>query len=703
MKKTYKYFINLMLLFGIAAGILTGCNENSSQSIGGTANGASAYFKGQKLVGNEQSLPMDLRWSLDGMPINSTGRTVNDMAWHLLTLTVVDQSQPLPTPVALKGLQFEIDPIPINNRGESVAIEDINCDTALFQKNGDTCSAYIRVTYNTSTGIDNPPVIGVNVVTNAYPYLSGMLSIAVRPLLKMAQGDYRVVLPIESKYYVGSALVSNPNQYQIIDMKNISLPPLTITQISPINNTTFTLINRQSADGSDPYYGPFSQCSLTANPGLNQVNSLPNLDSECILIYKASNASTQTIESANVSLATDAYITSPWTINTLELTANYITGKPIPENIENGSSFIVTSGSAVNSGTSKVMTNKGTLSSGSITPSSDPFNLVNISYNFIPEKIGAAPYGIPYYQDGVLNVIDPVYSPTSNEKPTCPVGKMCPAVVQTPYEPSIKPGQQILTDASSTNPVTIGTVTAFASIGNGTGSYSGNWNVGACGGASVTTNVSITPEMGEFGPFAHLHMKNSSNGHCGGTGSANYDIDVPAGTLAQQTVFDLNDRGCAGGNWNMGGSVAISKPYCNSGNDTCVIVVSLTANHGGVGGQCQETKTQSFGLNYKNPKAYLQLYNLGNFHLQTTSPSIVGFYRQSSNATLGSQNGPIAQAVSCSYKDKVCTASGLYSNGLSSTSMSYNINLNGGDTLYNGNVNFTRSDGYDLSSFIISH
>ena len=699
MKINYKYLVKSCLLFGVLLVIISGCNESSTQSVGGATNGSSAYFKGQNLASNPQDAHTNIQWSLDGLPV-TTGRDVHDMAWHLLTMTVDKKMESKPIPV--NGLQYAIYPIPIKDRGESVAIEDVNCKTAIFEKVGDSCSAYVRVTYDTSTGIDNPPVVQVQFAPNSYysESLNAMLTVSVKPLLTISQGDYRVILPIESKYYVGSALVSNPNQYQLINMKNISLPPLTITQISPIVNPTFTLINRQRADSSDPYYGPFSECSLTANPGLNQVNSLPNLDSECILVYKANNASTQTIETESVSLATDAYITSPWTMNTLELTANYVTGKPIPENTENGSSFTVTSGSAVNSGTSKIMTSNGTLSSGTIAPSSDPFNLVNISYNFIPNKLGAAPYDIPYYQDGTLNVIDPVYSPTSNNKPTCPVGKMCPAVEPNPYEPSIKPGQQILTDASSTNPITVGSVTAFASIGNGTSSYSGNWNVGACGGASVTANVSISPEMGEFGPFAHLYMSNGSNGHCGGWGYANYDLNLSNDAMSQRTVFNLNDSGCAGGNWNMGGSVAISKPQCSG--DNCSLIVSITANHGGVGGACQETKTIPYTLNYKAPKSYLQLYNFGNFHRQNTSPSVIGFYKQTLNATLGAQSAPVAQTVNC-QGGHYCTASGLYSNGLSSTAMSYNINLDKGDTLKSGSVNFTRSEGYDLSSFLISH
>ena len=81
----------------------------------------------------------------------------------------------------------------------------------------------------------------------------------------------------------------------------------------------------------------------------------------------------------------------------------------------------------------------------------------------------------------------------------------------------------------------------------------------------------------------------------------------------------------------------------------------------------------------------------------------MGIYAPWFSAMLGTQSGPVAQTVTCASGYGYCGASGLYSNGLSATSMEYNIGLFTGDVLYDGTASFTASEGYSLSEFTISH
>lgn len=186
-------------------------------------------------------------------------------------------------------------------------------------------------------------------------------------------------------------------------------------------------------------------------------------------------------------------------------------------------------------------------------------------------------------------------------------------------------------------------------------------------------------------------------------GSEKYVINFPTNYTGDDVIYSVDDGGCGGNNWDMGGSVYIKLTPCNG--DNCSVLVNVTAHHGGVGGQCQDTQTRSYTLNYSKPKMYTELSQLSNFTpFNIDNPSM--FAKQNKvnlSAMLGTQGGPIAQSITCPGRTMYCTANGLYSNGLSATNMSYNIGLNAGDMLMRGVVNFTPSDGYSLSDFIISH
>ncbi len=687
-----KQLMQICLLPVAATYILNGCNGASNAgSTGNGTNSNSAYFNGAKIAADApQSVPMNIAWSIDGLPLG-TSTDMYDTSTHLLTLTAAGMPAPLATPVPVKGVQAIFNPVPTDNRGESITVTDINCKDAVFSKNGDTCSVYLRVSYDTSIspGESKAPVMFTQFATGDYPEISGVLSINYMPLFEYPQGDYRVVSPIETKYYTGSAVASNPNQYQILSMQNLANPPLTITNITKLTNTTFTLLNRESSGASDPYYGAYSQCALTANTALNQVNYLPGIGSECLLVYQAATSSNHAIESDSISLETDAGVTAPWSVNTLKLLANYVTGESIPYQTTLGAKFLVEVGSAHSSGTSMIANDGGAyLDSGTINPSATPFNLVNVSYDFKPKNFEQAPYGTSYYQNGVINI--------ANQEIYSCSGGICG------YSPTLFAGQQILTDASSTNPVTAGKVTQVITSGS---SASNSGSVTACGGAWTSSSASITSSVDLVHQGkVHLHMDNNSTGACGSYSPQSYDADIPL-TGYSSTIYNVDNTGCGGNQWDIGGTVSIGSGVCGSyaSGGNCSYTVTVTAHHGGVSGQCQDTQTKTFTLNYVQPLIYMQLSQLSNFNEQGKSAIIVGLPGQAMSAMLGTQSGMIAQTVNCSQSIGACTANGLYSNGLSATSMIYDIWLNSGDELKKGTVNFTPSNGYTFSDFTIIH
>lgn len=692
--KLAQLFLLLTAIF-----VLSSCNGiGGTQSSNGTIGTNNAYFQGARIDSDVQSEAMNIQWSLDGFTITN-GVQVRDMAWHLVTLTATNITEPLKTPIAIKGVQYALYPKPTDGRGESVEISDINCNVAQFSESGDTCSSYIRVYYNTATGISNPPLMQVQFATNAYPTLSAFINVYYSPLLELAQGDYRVVSPIETKYYSGSAVASNSGQYQILNMKNISLPALTINTISNITNPAFVLMNRTSAESNDPYYGANSQCSLVTNEKLKQINYLPELNAECILVYKAAATSSKAVQEDAVTVGTTAANTAPWTDNTLDLIANYVTGAPIPNQTTNGANFKVVSGSAYNSGTAKVMSSTGTLSSGTISTFNDPFNVVNMTYNFKPKPFAAAPYGIRLYPSYATFAIADQIEPTTYNSNEDLGGSQ---VIWYPPKTTLHAGDKILTDASSTNPVTIGQVDQLVPS---VSSVSGSGSVSSCGGAWASSSANIKPDViSTYMSNVHLHMENNSSGHCGGSAPATFDKYIPFSSPYSTVVYDVDDHGCSGNKWDMGGKISISTNGCSG--DNCSYTVTVTAHHGGEGGNCQNTMT--YPLNFKKPYVYMQLSKLSNFNQATSNPAFAGLPGQSLNAMLGTQGGFVAQSVQCGSallpkNTAGCIADGSYSNGLSATNMSYNIGLNAGDTLYQGTANFTASEGYDLTSFNISH
>ena len=196
-------------------------------------------------------------------------------------------------------------------------------------------------------------------------------------------------------------------------------------------------------------------------------------------------------------------------------------------------------------------------------------------------------------------------------------------------------------------------------------------------------------------------MDNWSNGHCGGAAPQTFDKDIPLSGY-NTAVYNVDDSGCGDNHWDEGGLISVNGK-CNG--EDCLYNVTVSAHHGGVDGQCNSTNTVTYPLEFRRPVVYTQLSQLSNFNfnqqIKDLIPSVIGKYVEYMNATLGTQGGTVAQAVTCQAGAKSCIANGLYSNGLSATSMLYNIGLNAGDTLKQGVADFTRSEGYELSDFTV--
>jgi hypothetical protein len=689
--------VGVVILAILALFMVSGCNQQATSSIGGNGvNQSSAYFGGKQLP---QDTPpaLSVKWTVDGKELNSdipppsNAPSLSDMGWHILTLAVVNQDTPLATPIPLLGVQSQFYPNPTDNKGESIELIDINCKDAQFSKNGDTCSVYMRVSYNyEKAGIKNPPLMYVQFAPVNYRNLPILYALNVEPLLDRSQGEYREILPIET--FGGSTVTANRQQYIILQMQNIALEPLNITTISNLTNPNITLMHRASAESNDPYYADKGECSLTANSGLNQINRLESFNDACILVYQTITSTTKTVESDVVTLATDAYMTSPWSFisNDIHLVATYVQGQPIPTTFKSGAEFAVVSGKGHVVGDKMVMDSSGSLWSGLINPSTNPFNLVDVSYTYIPGTKLYAQDNVPGYSNGVLNIDEVCHyiGPFLNiEDCSSPVGN----------------GSQIITSYSNSNPVTIGNTLEKV---NPEYSESKSVSVDSCGGARTDGRIWLTTDVDAAKrDVIHLHADAGAPIHCGGWETRNLDIDVPVnGTVYQNGFFGGDDQGCGGGHWDMGGNASVSGS-CNG--NTCSYRLDVSSSHGGDSGQCHVNNSNTIVVSIPKPRIYQQLSNLQNFNYSgTISSNVVGALAgQNLSAAFGGQSSLLAQTTNCDF-DKLgnpqCKINGVYQNGTSDTAMQFQAgNLLTGDALVDAQINYNRSDGYDLANFAV--
>ncbi len=314
----FKYAI-ILLLF-----ILVSCNGGSNPN-----------HSGKQLLQNKSKISikanidsMSIDWTVDNTSPDDINTTLKDMGWHLITITVSSVDKTI-KPIPVEGLLATIYPEPSVNVGQQIQIKDINCESAVFSKVGDSCSAYFKLSYDTSKGTDNQVMFSVQMAPKGN--IAGVLSFssAVKPFESIA--NYRAVNPIENKYYSGTNIATNKNSYQILLIQNASLQPINITKLSALTNQIFTLIHRSMASGNnDPYYGNESECSLSANPSNGQVNTLTNLYDSCITVYKAPETSSSEQETERIEIATDARYFYPSWSNKYNLIAQYINGAPLP-------------------------------------------------------------------------------------------------------------------------------------------------------------------------------------------------------------------------------------------------------------------------------------------------------------------------------------------------------------------------------------
>ena len=114
--------------------------------------------------------------------------------------------------------------------------------------------------------------------------------------------------------------------------------------------------------------------------------------------------------------------------------------------------------------------------------------------------------------------------------------------------------------------------------------------VTACGGAWTKACASVVPNQGNL---YTLKVFINSHGHCGGEAPVNWeDYFFYGQQTIRKEIYGIDDTGCGGGNWDMGGWAYIEGGACSGG--WCSYKISIVAKHGGVGSQCRETNETHF-------------------------------------------------------------------------------------------------------------
>lgn len=260
---------------------------------------------------------IDISYTLDGE--TQPNLNLNDMGWHLLTLTVTSFTG---SPVAVEGVIASVSAP--NGRGQQVKVQDVNCSSAIFSGVGDTCSAYIQISYNyTAYGL-TPCLTNVKVAPGSWPNIASIGTITDNITSQTTYGDYRLIQRFETKYHTGSAVIANPNAYQMVLVQNGSIfSSIDVTTNSLSGSGSIIQIHRTNGN-NDPVYGAWSECALTANAALNQVSTLSPLSS-CILVYQAvPNVSAQSaVGVSNLVINTNATQSYPYNAISYQMQANY--------------------------------------------------------------------------------------------------------------------------------------------------------------------------------------------------------------------------------------------------------------------------------------------------------------------------------------------------------------------------------------------
>ncbi len=320
--KNCNFILIIAVLFGLSA-----CNSD----VGG-ANGTNASQNLKLMDSVNDSNVATFSWILDGRLATADDYAqVKDTAWHLLTINVTSAPQGFESRT-IDWFQIKV---PSTTYGQAIELQDINCKGAKFTKVGDSCSVHFRQTYNQEKYPQVTSVLFYNILMGLFDVkgeeLSSLRYTTSITKIDNSVAEYRAILPIESEYFAGSQVQSNKNLYQILMLQNVKPLAVNLTTLSTPQNPKFTLMHRLSTESTDVYYAGFNECSLVANPTLNQVNRLESTDDKCILVYKVDGTSTNSVEKDVINVATDAKRFYPGYPKIFNLIANYINGTPLPD------------------------------------------------------------------------------------------------------------------------------------------------------------------------------------------------------------------------------------------------------------------------------------------------------------------------------------------------------------------------------------
>lgn len=475
-----------------SAYLLTGCNSGTSSGVTPATNQNNLVAQTQKL----KSSDIGINYTLDGETLSTQTDNWNDMGWHILTLTVTSAPQGQ-SPIPVQGIWSSIGS-PENPAidGEALAVQDINCNSATFAKVGDTCSAYVKVSYDYANHPNAKPIITVNFAPNNYQSLPVLIQAHdwIKP--QVTVGIYRAVNPIESQYYSGNNVKANISQYSILLMQNGSLSPITVSTVGiPHNSNAFQIIHR-TVSGNDPNYGTNNECSITPNQSIGQVSALSSLNASCIIVYKANDTSTQSDIYDSIAIGSTAERSFPSGATSYNMHAHYVVASPIP-----------------NQGFNSI---KGSFN----TPL--PIDQFQISYNFTPNRL-------------------PILPGSNGTSLILPDGT------------NVWNGEQILTSLGA--PTTISSVQQQSPDGN---ISPNSGSVTACGGAWASANgvITQTHTLTNQG-VVKISLNIDSDALCGGTSEQHTMFELPFSGYNNQ-IYSVDQKGCGGNNWDIGGYATLS-------------------------------------------------------------------------------------------------------------------------------------------------
>lgn len=613
--------------------IISSCNSGNASLSTNKLNSSNL-----KKIDVGATVDMDIKWTVDGVvPENALNSSLRDMGWHLVTMSVARIGNNV-KPIAVDGLLAGIYPAPSPNLGQSIEIHDVNCNSAVFSKVGDSCSSYFKLKYDLNKGRTKTVAFPVQMAPKSNE-LSSLLSFTAKVDPTISIADYRFANVNEEQYYAAPKIISEKHRYIIQVVENGSLSPVKLTTLQQPNNPLFDVVHRTSAL-NDPYYGNNKECALSDNYEVQQVNQLTDLTESCIVIYRAATTSTVSEAVDKLAISSSANYFFPTWNDKFKLRAIYTVGTNLPDH---------------------------NISQNNLTGVVDrwlPFNKYQLSFNIYANKIA-----------DVLQ----------NEN--------------NPRALLVKDGTDIsnreIFAVNHVNQIERGSITgAYYKFADGSQLSSGDASVGACGGASANSSAqAISYKTLTQQGLVRIHMQNNSNGDCGGWFNSAIDLNVPMDWFDQE-VYSRNQKGCGGNNWDIGGFVRV-RGGCDSVN--CNYEVAVTAKHGGVGNQCKDSQTRTYNLTFPRPNTNIYLATSG----INSYPTQIFYGGTRFSLGMGA-SGNICNSTNYeafTYNGNGNFAIGASCYGNPYMTMNYAISPGAGQQLTSGVVKFNRSSGYDLVDF----